>query len=199
MMRLYVYIMKRILLMLVCLLSALASIAQKVALSLDEHNKYVYYEVVDRPGISADSLYKNSVFFIKSRYPKVKLELANTTAVIIKDKFLTYTSFVKHENGEIAYTLNIECKAGKYRYWMTGFAFTPYEKNRYSVFVPAPGINIPLETATSKIDKKELQGYMDQTEAFCAQTAEKLKKYMIEGEKAHKAGQQPAKIVTDKW
>ncbi|MDB5141891.1 MAG: hypothetical protein JWQ66_604 [Mucilaginibacter sp.] len=173
--------------------------AQKSLLSLDEHNKYIYYQVVDLPGISADSLYKNAEYFIKSVYPKTK-SIQSNNSINIKDKFLTYTSFVKHENGEMAYTLNIECKDAKYRYWLTDFVFTPYERNRYGVYVPINGIEIPLESAESKVIKKDLDGYFDQTGAFCKQLGEKLKKYMAEGHTTKKPDQQPVKkIVTDKW
>jgi hypothetical protein len=190
--------MKRILLFVIGLMVALVANAQKNLLSLNEYNKYIYYQVVDLPGVSADSLNKNAVYFVASAYPKAKATSANTN-ISIKDKFLTYTSFAKHENGEITYTLNIECKDAKYRYWLTDFVFTPYEKNRYGVYVPVNGINIPLETAASKIIQKELDGYFDQTGAFCKQLGEKLKKYMAEGHAVKKPQQQPAKIVTDKW
>lgn len=197
--RLYLYSMKRILLFMPFLIIALAANAQKSLLSLDEHNKYIYYQVVDLPGISADSLNKNAVYFVKSVYPKIKAKQSDNAFIGIKDKFLTYTSFAKHESGEIAYTLNIECKDAKYRYWLTDFVFTPYEKNRYGVYVPVNGIDVPLESTTSKITEKELNGYFDQTGAFCKQLGEKLKKYMAEGYAKQKADQQLKKIVTDKW
>ncbi|MDB5137643.1 MAG: hypothetical protein JWP37_4246 [Mucilaginibacter sp.] len=166
---------------------------------MNEHNKYIYYQVVDLPGISADSLYKNAVYFIKQVYPKTKPMQMSNNSIIIKDKFLTYTYIVKHEDGEIACTLSIECKEAKYRYWLTDFVFTPYEKNRYGLFVPINGIDIPLETAISKVTKKELDGYLDQTGSFCKQLSEKLKKYMAEGRAIKKQDQPPAKVVTDKW
>jgi hypothetical protein len=189
--------MKISLLFFICLIITGMANAQKSLLSLDEHNKYIFYQVVELPGISADSLNKNAGYFIKSIYPKLK-RVKNQNS--IKDKFLTYTSLVKHENGEMDYTLNIECKDGKYRYWLTDFVFTPYEKNRYGVFVPVNGIDIPLETAESKITKKDLDGYFEQTGAFCKQLGEKLKKYMVEGNVPKKADQPPVKkVVTDKW
>jgi hypothetical protein len=191
--------MKKIAVLVVSLMIAGMANAQKSLLSLDEHNKYIYYQVVDLPGISADSLYKNAAYFIKSAYPKAKSAQSNNS-INIKDKFLTYTSFVKHENGEMAYMLNIECKDAKYRYWLTDFVFTPYERNRYGVYVPINGIEIPLESAESKVIKKDLDGYFDQTGAFCKQLGEKLKKYMAEDHTTKKPDQQPAKkIVTDKW
>ena len=173
--------------------------AQKSLLSQDEHNKYIYYQVVDRPGVSADSLQKNVSYFVQDMYPKSKSAQIIPPGASIKDKFLTYTSLVKHENGEMAYTFTIECKDSKYRYWLTDFAFTPYERNRYGVFVPVNGIRIPLENASSKITKKDLDGYFDQTGAFCKQLGDKLKKYMTEGRAIPKADKTVKKIVTDKW
>jgi hypothetical protein len=192
--------MKRFFLFLTCLIAARVANAQKSLLSLDEHNKYIYYQVVDIPGTSADSLDKNARSFLKDFFPKIKPKHSDNGAIDIEDKFLTYTSLVKHENGEMAYTLTIECKEGKYRYWLTDFIFTPYEKNRYGVFVPVNGIEIPIENASSKLTQKEVDGYFDQTGAFCKQFGEKLKKYMAEDHVAKKPDQQPVKkIVTDKW
>ena len=169
-------------------------------MSLDEHNKYIYYQVVDIPGASVDSLDKNALSFLKDFFPKIRPKHSDNGALSIGDKFLTYTSLVKHENGEMAYTFTIECKEGKYRYWLTDFIFTPYEKNRYGVFVPVNGIEIPIENASSKLTQKDVDGYFDQTGAFCKQLGEKLKKYMAEEHSVKKPDQQPVKkIVTDKW
>jgi hypothetical protein len=192
--------MKRYFLFLTCLIAAEVANAQKSLLSLDEHNKYIYYQVVDRPGVFADSLQKNVASFVKDIYPQNKSVQMTQNGTVIKDKFLTYTSLVKHENGEMAYTFTIECKEGKYRYWLTDFVFTPYEKNRYGVFVPVSGIDIPIENASSKLTQKDVDGYFDQTGAFCKQLGEKLKKYMTENHSVKKVDQQPVKkIVTDKW
>jgi hypothetical protein len=152
------------------------------------------------PGIKADSLQKNMVLFMKEFYPKEKsLQITNSNESV-KDKFLTYTALVKHENGEMAYALNIECKEGKYRYWITNFVFTPYEKNRYGMFVPVNGVAIPLEKASDKLTKKDVEGYFDQTGAFCKQFGDKLKKYMAEGKPQQPKVDKPVKkIVTEKW
>lgn len=180
------------------LLSCVAN-AQKSLLSMDENNKYIYYQVIDMPNIKADSLQKNMVLFMKEFYPKEKsLQITNAGASV-KDKFLTYTSLVKHENGEMAYALNVECKDGKYRYWVTDFVFTPYEKNRYGMFTPVNGVAIPLEKASDKLQKKDVEGYFEQTGGFCKQLGDKLKKYMAEGKPQPKVNKPVKKVVTDKW
>ncbi|MBS1521717.1 MAG: DUF4468 domain-containing protein [Bacteroidetes bacterium] len=192
--------MKKIILLIVCLVVSGMANAQKSLLSMDENNKYIYYQVIDMPGFKADSLQKNMVLFIKEFYPKEKsLQITNSGA-LVKDKFLTYTSLVKHENGEMAYSLNIECKEGKYRYWITNFVFTPYEKNRYGMFVPVNGKDVALEQASDKLQKKDVEGYFEQTGAFCKQLGDKLKKYMTEGKpRQPKEEKAVKKIVTEKW
>ena len=191
--------MKRLLLVAICLVTFCAANAQQTKLALDEHNKYIYYEVVDMAGISADSLHKNARGFIEHAYPKGKPESPANYHALIKDKFLTYTPLVKHESGEITYNLNIECKDGKYRYWLTDFVFTPYERNRYGMYVPVNGVNVPLETGSPKMTKKELDGYLDQTNVFCKQLSDRLKKFMVEGRPQAREDKPVKKIVTDKW
>jgi len=180
-----------------------ATYAQKSLLAIDEHNKYIYYQVVDQPGASADSLDKKALGFIKESVPKGSLKIDGDTGIILKDKLVAYSvlAFAKHESGEIKFTLTIECKNSKYRYWLTDFTFTPYEKNRYGVFVPANGIEIPLEKSSSHVDKKEQEGYLDQTGAFCKQLGDQLKAYMLINQPVtKKPAQQPVKkVVTDKW
>ena len=174
--------------------------AQKSLLSMDENNKYIYYQVVDMPGIKADSLDKNMALFMNEFYPKEKSLKITSSGASVKDKFLTYTSLVKHENGEMAYAFNIECKDGKYRYWVTNFVFTPYEKDRYGMFVPVNGKDIVIEKASDKLPKKDVEGYFEQTGAFCKQLGDKLKKYMTEGKPQQPKENKPVKkIVTDKW
>ncbi|MBV8390731.1 MAG: hypothetical protein JO080_13085, partial [Mucilaginibacter sp.] len=90
--------MKKIFLLITCLLVSGVVSAQKNLLSIDENNKYIYYQVVDMPGIKADSLHNNMALFVREFYPKEKsLQITNSGASV-KDKFLTYTSLVKHEN-----------------------------------------------------------------------------------------------------
>lgn len=197
--RLYLYGMKRFLLLIAGLVASGAVYAQKSLLSMDENNKYIYYQVVDMPNIKADSLQKNMVLFMKEFYPKEKSLKVDGPEASVKDKFLTYTSLIKHENGEMAYSLNIECKDGKYRFWVTNFVFTPYEKDRYGMFVPVNGKDVPLEKASDKLQKKDVEGYFEQTGAFCKQLGDKLKKYMVEGKAQPKVDKPVKKVVTDKW
>jgi hypothetical protein len=172
--------------------------AQQELLSFDEHNKYIYYQVVDTGGLPADSLHARGLYFLKTEYPKLKLKIITGNNISGEGKFETYSgvSVFKHESGEITYALNIEFKDKKYRYWLTGFTFTPYVRDRYGNFVPKPGIDIPLETAQSKLDKKEVDNYLNETGAFCKQFGDRLKQSFIS---APKKEEPTKKIVTDKW
>jgi len=195
--------MKRIIIAAFLILLAKVSPAQQDLLSFDEHNKYIYYQVVDIPGITADSLHGRGWYFLKTTYPKYKLKNPNAGSITGEGRFMIYNglSILKHEGGEISYQLNIEFKDQKYRYWLTSFIFTPYERDRYGNFVPKLGIEIPLETAQSKLDKKELDNYLNETGAFCKQFGDKLKLSMttpLRKEEVVKK-EEAKKVVTDKW
>ncbi|HVS91030.1 MAG TPA: DUF4468 domain-containing protein [Mucilaginibacter sp.] len=195
--------MERIILFIAGILLMHAAHAQSDQLQLDEHNKYIYYRVVDLRGVSLDSLHKNSLLFVNTYYPKNKSVQISDTSVVLKDKFILYSSisFARHESGEMAFTLHIECRDSKYRFWVTDFVFTPYERNRYAVFVPVPGREIRLERASVKIDKTELDGYMSQAAIFCRQLADQLKQYMSESHHKNILPKKslPPKISTRKW
>ncbi len=191
--------MKTILLALVYVLFAKISLAQQGLLSFDEHNKYIYYQVADAPGLLQDTLHARGLSFLKAYYPKSKLKSpAEGKMISGANKFLVYggISVLKHEKGEIAYEFNIEFKDQKYRFWLTGFVFTPYQRDRYGNFVPQQGIDIPLETASTKLDKKDVDGYLDETGAFCKQVGDRLKQIVIN---APKKEENIKKVVTDKW
>ncbi len=197
--------MKTILLSLVFVLFAKITVAQQGLLSFDEHNKYIYYQVADAPGLPQDTLHFRGLSFLKAYYPKSKLKPLTEGKIISgENKFLVYggISVLKHEKGEIAYEFNIEVKDQKYRFWLTGFVFTPYQRDRYGNFVPQVGIDIPLENAITKLDKKELDGYLDETGAFCKQFGERLKQFILSPPKKEeiiKKEESTKKVVTDKW
>jgi hypothetical protein len=191
--------MKTTIIALVCILLAKFTFAQQDLLSFDEHNKYIYYQVADAPGPLLDTLHARGLNFLKTYYPKIKLKpVAEGKNISGEGKFLVYggVSVLKHEKGEITYQLNIEFKDQKYRYWLTGFIFTPYQRDRYENFVPQQGIYIPLETALTKFDKKDVDGYLDETGAFCKQFGDRLKQFILNTPKKEEITK---KVVTDKW
>src|SRR5260370_339612 len=103
--------MKRFFLPVICILLIQAAYGQKNLLALDEHDKYIYYQVVNQPEATADSLDKKAVGFIKETLPKSSLKSIGDTSILLKDKFVTYSvlAFAKHESGEIKFALTIEC------------------------------------------------------------------------------------------
>jgi hypothetical protein len=193
--------MKILMIALTGLFFAKVALAQKELLSFDENNKYIYYQVADAPGLLKDTLLARVSYFLKSEYPKTKLNhTADANLLNCRGKFLVYGGggLLKHEHGEISYSLNIECKDQKYRYWLTGFVFTPYQRDRYGNFVPEPGKEIPLEMVLNKLDKKEAGSYLDETGTFCKQLADRLKFHMTKAS-APKKAEITKKAVTDKW
>jgi hypothetical protein len=194
--------MKTLLLTLVCIFLVKISSAQSDLLSFDEHNKYIYYQVVDIPGQTVDTLHTKGLNFLKANYAKMKVKSTGQNNLEGQGKFLVYggISVLKHEKGEIDYTLNIEFKDQKYRYWLTDFTFTPYERDRYINYVPKQGVIIPLEMADSKLDKKDAAGYVDETGAFCKQFGDNLKQFILHVPvSAPKKEENAKKVVTDKW
>jgi len=142
---------------LVFILFVKISFAQQNLLSFDEHNKYIYYQVADAPGLVTDTLHAKGSAFLKVYYPKIRLKpIAGENMISGQGKFLVYggVSVLKHEKGEVTFQFNIEFKDQKYRYWLTGFIFTPYQRDRYGNFVAQKGIDIPLEKHFVEIRKK---------------------------------------------
>lgn len=194
--------MKRIFLSFAGILFLYSASAQKALLTQDENGKYIYYQVADQPNATKDSLAGKVGAFLGQAFKKDKPVQTGDSLFTIKDKFLTYSTFTiaRHESGEIDFVLNVECKDNKYRYWLTDFIFRPYQKDRYGMFVPVNGIYIPLEKASSKLDKKELEGYLDQTGAYCKQIGDGLKAFMIQNHQSSPKNTSPVKtIVTKKW
>ncbi len=182
------------------ILLAKTSAAQQDLLSFDEHNKYIYYQVESMPGIAADTLAQRGLKYVKTFYAKTTFKTDNSGGIKGEGKFLVYggISVLKHEQGEIAYQVNIEFKDQKYRFWLTGFVFTPYQRDRYGNFVPQQGVDIPMEQATAKLDKKDVDGYLDETGAFCKQFGDHLKTYLSKLPEPKKADI-VKKVVTDNW
>jgi hypothetical protein len=194
--------MKKLFIALICLLPVKAALAQKDLLSFDEHNKYIYYQVVEQPGLPADTLEARAMYFLKKAYPKTKITTSQIPADITgTDEFTVYSGIglMKQEDGEIDYTLHIECKDQKYRYWLTDFIYRPYKIDRYGNSVPEMGVYIPLETASTKIDKKPLDSYLNQTGAFGNKLGHELKQYMINISAAPPAEIKKKVISTKDW
>jgi len=173
---------------------------QKELVTLDEHNKYIYYKVADMPGVQQDTLFSRCVKGIKTskRFAGTKAVITAGSAVLIKSKTTIYSSVtvVKHEIGDLAYTLTVEFKDGKYRYWLTDFVVTPYERNRYGVYALVPGGGTPFEQMKGKIDTKQFDDYLSQIGTFGNELGDEVKLYVTN---PVKKVLEPVKVDTKKW
>lgn len=177
-----------------------AALAQKELVTLDEHNKYIFYQLTDAPGLKADSLYSKSLTGIKKskHYQKLKAETVAGASIKLKTKTMLYSSMTiaKHEAGELAYTLVAEFKDGKYRYWLTDFVFSPYERTRYGIYAKKPGAELPLEEAKTKYDTATFNNYLEQIAKLGNETGQEMTFYLTE---PAKKVTEPAKVDTRKW
>lgn len=175
-------------------------LAQKEQLTTDERDKYIYYQVADMPGLIADTLYNRCMAGLKQYYNGTGFKPvgAGTASITITPVLVVYSnkSMAKHEDGEIAYTLHMEFKNDKYRYWLTDFIFKPYQRNRYSEYEKVPGVEIPLEKVKAKYDDKTLSNYQDQIVGFGKQLGENMKLYASSPQKSEVPA---AKINVKNW
>lgn len=195
----YLYNMKKIVFALLCLMTAKIASAQKELLVLNEQNKYIYYKVVDQAVYPADTLQARAAHLIKI-YPRFKVTADKSPDVAGTGSYLVMNTMaiVKHIDGEVKFTINVECKDQKYRYWLTDFVFLPYKVDRFGNPVAQPGIEIPLEKAQDKLTKKQTQDVLYQTAVFCKQFGDKLEQ-RVKNQPAPKAEKEVKKVVTDKW
>ena len=179
----YIYNMKKIVLAVICLFFKVATAsAQADSLVLDENNKYIYYQVVAQPASSADSLQARAIVFAKKAFTANKLKFKDsdkgtiraTGGVLVAKK----SSVAMHEDARIDYTMTIEVKDNRYRYWFTDFVIVPYARDRYANFVPVSGKNVPLEKGLATLSKKDFDGYTAKLLANLKDIGNRLKTYM---------------------
>lgn len=175
--------MKKLLLAAVCVFIKIASAsAQADSLVMDENNKYVYYQVVEQQGFSADSLQTRAVSFTKKAFTAKKLKFKDSSKGVIHavgGVMVSKKSLISmHEDARIDYTMTIEVKDGRYRYWFTDFVMVPYQRDRYANFVPVSGKNIPLEKGLSSLSKKDFDSYTDKLMANIKDIGNRFKTYM---------------------
>jgi len=202
----YFCVMKRLIILSLFALFAMPVFAQKDSLAFDENNKYIYYQVVEQPGTAADSLFSRAAFFFDKGYPQASLKTMGMTKTTDALSINAAGSFLvskkslvtSHEDGSVSFTMHVDVKEGKYRYWLTDFVFNPYQRDRYNNYVSIPGIYIPLEKSEGKIDKKDLTAYLDGVLSSSRKIGTKLKEFMLKNPLIKK---EPAvkKISTKDW
>jgi len=159
--------MKKILtLLFVALIISNAGYAQKELMSLNELNKYTYFKVgASQPQVNTDAL---AAYLKKNAAGLQSATLAGNNMVSGKGGVVVYRQGLVsgQEEGRIDYQLTVDFKEDKYRIIITGFTFTPYQRNRYGVFAPVDNVSIPLETDANKFSAKQLNGYLDKLGAY---------------------------------
>jgi hypothetical protein len=175
--------MKKILILICCIALFKTASAQKDSLAFDEHGKYIYYKVIANKGDANVLLVRGLDFFdMPSKYLnfKVTAKDANTHTFEVKGFFVVSkaSSLAKHDDGKIAYTFKVETRDQKYRYWVTGFVFTPYYRDRYNNYVPQTGVDIPMEEITEKVETRDANHYLDECAKFAKQLGNKLAQYI---------------------
>lgn len=199
--------MKNLIIAFACILLAKTASAQTDSLAFDENNKYIYYQTVELAGLNKDTLYTRALYFIKKSVTgnKLKLSKADEAQGVLtgKGSFMVTkkTLVLTGVGGEIDYTLRVEVKDAKYRYWFTDFVFIPYQRDRYGMDVPTPGLSIPMESAKSKIDPKDAAVYLDKILLNSRQVGAVLRSYMLKTSSLPKPKVDKAikKISTKEW
>lgn len=171
--------------------------AQDEALPVDQNGKFIYYEVVELKAIHRDSLQTRAVNFLQHR-SGLKLRSLADTALEASGKFVIQKnlSLISHPSGEILFIFRSEFKSGKYRFWMRGFTFIPYQRDRYGNFVAASSTGIPLEDPGKRWSKAQQNEQNHQTALYVQDLAEKFK--MAMKNPFPNAVKQPERKIVDK-
>lgn len=184
-------------------LFSLSAIAQKQpdeeVMPIDESGKYIHYEVVEGMTVPADSLRSRAVAFLKSR--KLSAVHKGDNQLSASGKFLiNKTALVlSRPSGVTAYTLVFEIKGDKYRFWLTDFVFTRYERDRYANFVPVPGKGIPLERNPDKLNSAGWMANVKAATELAESFSRDFKEFLAEERKAKVQGKARTVISTKAW
>src|SRR5215217_5188143 len=140
--------------------------AQEKPLSNDDRGKLIFYEVVESKDISKGSLDDRLAAFFKKTGKSLKLQSAEAdSGTAASGKFVIHKTalVMSRPSGEVLYNFYVETKNGKYRFWLTDFRFIPYQRDRYSNFVPSTTVATPLERKPGKLNAAEWSGYVKAT------------------------------------
>jgi len=166
---------------------------------LDERGKYIYYEVVDKTMVPADSLQIRAKEFLTAK----KLDALKSTKdqLTASGKFLiSKTAFVlTRPSGEVEYSFVFELKEGKYRFWLTDFAFIAYKRDRYANYVPATVKGVPLEKEPGKLNAAEWTSYIAAASKQADLFANDFKQYLSVGKKTAVQPKAKPSVSTKNW
>jgi len=181
------------------------SFAQKALLVFNEQNRYTYYQVKNAPSAGNDTLTIQAAQFIKKNYPKIisnKATKANNITGTGNVVLFKGNATIGREEGAVCYKLSIDFKDRKYRLIFTDFIFTPYQRNRYGVFVPKSGVEMPLENNNNRLTKIQQSTYLDQIGAYCTAFDKQLAQHLANPAVQEKHGQdrqEVKRVSTKEW
>ncbi|WP_443939896.1 DUF4468 domain-containing protein [Pedobacter sp. MW01-1-1] len=177
--------------------------AQQKEFSIDESGKYIYYEVVSTKATPKDSLMQRANYFVKKLYKKtLSLNQKSDTSILAKGKTVIDKTLLiaGHPSGEIQYNFNFEARNGKYRFWLTDFNFIPYQRDRYSNYVPTSDYPTPLEQKAGKLNAGEWKDIVDGAYSKVSKFADDFKKCMATAATITvQPVTKPKTVSTDKW
>lgn len=169
----------------------------------DERGKYIYYEVVELTGVKKDSLINRAAYFFKNLDKKDVQILGSASDSVInaRGKFVISrtSAMLSHPSGEMSYNFVAEIKNGKYRYWLTDFRFTPYQRDRYGNFVPVTGVSTPLEKSPGKLNAAVWKDYMKDAAEDAKEFGAKFKEQMATSAPVKPTERSVAPISGGKW
>jgi len=185
------------------LLSSFSCLAQATKtdseLPKDDRGKYIYYEIVDKSPVPADSLKQRALAFFK---------LKKLTSIVQKKDglqadgkmIINKTAFVlTHPAGEVLYHFTFEIKEGKYRYWLTDFLFLPYKRDRYGNFVATTVKGTPLESDPGKLNAGEWNANIEAANKQAAAFSAAFKTYLSAVQKNRNTPEAKKTISTKSW
>ncbi|MET4083548.1 hypothetical protein ABIB40_003520 [Pedobacter sp. UYP30] len=162
-------------------LFAQVAYSQKV-LTMSNDHKYTYYEVVvDDAGLAKDSLLQRARTFLEKKNPKdLKITVAEKDTLGAKGLFIIDKTILvaSHPSGQVTYQFTFNAKDGRYRFWLTDFVYTPYNRDRYGNFVPKTNFGQPLENIPSKLKSLEWKAILTATAAKAKEMGDEFKGFM---------------------
>lgn len=170
--------MKKILVIIAFIFVTNGVFGQKSNFTKGDNGKYIYYEVVVDSVVAKAELVDKIVSFLRAN--KLKKQRYTDTAVVATGNFVVNKSggAISHPAASVGYTLNFQCKEGKYRFWLTDFFVTLYERDRYGNFVPTKLQPKALEAEVGKLNQAQWNEYVKQLETKSISFASQLKAYL---------------------
>jgi len=154
-------------------------------------------------GTVKDSLTNRAMSFFKNLDKNdVRIQPSSSDSVInATGKFVISrtSAMLSHPSEEVNYHFVAEIKNGKYRYWLTDFKFTPYQRDRYGVFVPVSGVTTPLEKSPGKLNAAVWKDYIKDASDQAIKFGAKFKEQMASPLKTKSPEKSTAPISTGKW